>query len=95
MRRDLLFVLYPLILLSLYPVIEFEIYRYTDGIEPVSAFFYWFRLFFSGPLLIITGIILVWLYKAIHKAVGFATIAVGIYWVALLLSEFLSEKGAL
>jgi len=91
MTKYLLYILYPLILLALYPVVEFEIYKYTHAHESVSSFSYWFRILFSGPLLIAVGILLVWFYKGIHKLVGIVSVAIGVYWLVMLSRDIIAE----
>lgn len=90
-RLLFLIIAYILIILSLYPVIEFEYHRYTKEYEEVSAFSYWFRIFFSGPFLIIIGGLLVWKATKFHKIIGLLSLIVGIYWIIKVTSDIVSE----
>src|SRR5688572_30293962 len=90
-RNVLLYILYGVTLLAVYPIIEFEIYRHTEVNESVSDFSYWFRLLFSGPILIAIGLLLVWLYMKVHKILGILSIGIGVYWLIVVSNDIISE----
>jgi hypothetical protein len=81
MKQSILIATYVTICLSLYPIGEFILHSSTDGYEDVSTFSYWFRLLLSGPLLILSGILLVSAFPRIHKVLGVGSIAIGVYWM--------------
>jgi hypothetical protein len=89
MRIYLLYFIYGVILFALFPLLQFEIYKATDTYEKADPFFIWFRIFFSGPLLLFLGIALIALFKdRVHKIFGFISIIIGVYWLILLIKDF-------
>lgn len=90
-RSSLLIIAYILIFLSLYPIIEFEYFRYTEEYEQVSTFSYWFRIFLSGPILIVIGVLLIWKTMKFHRAIGLISFIIGIYWIIGILKDIIAE----
>ena len=90
MGRLALFIFYGIMLLALYPIAEYEFHLRTIETETVTTFSYVLRLVFSGPLLILAGILMFWSCKGIHRLFGGIAALIGIYWLSLVLRDLLS-----
>ena len=94
MRKLFSYLIYPLILISLFPIIQFEVYKRSSIVEGAHPFWIVFRIFFSGPILLLCGLILVIIYRErIHKIAGGLSLIVGCYWLYLILEAVVAESG--
>jgi hypothetical protein len=75
-------IIYCLILVALFPVIEFEYYKSTSEPAYASYFTILLRILFTGPVLFFSALTLIFYYKKlIHNFFGFVCLFVGIYWI--------------
>ena len=92
MRSYLVYLIYIIVLFSLLPIIQFEIYKATSSYAKANSFFIWFRIFLSSPLLIILGIVLITIYEnRINKFFGCCSVIIGVYWLIVLSKDIISE----
>ena len=76
-----IYLIYALVLLALFPLIQFKYFNSTLEHETSNRFLFNIRLAFSGPILLVAGLILVLKYKNyFHKMVGVVSLIGGVYW---------------
>jgi hypothetical protein len=86
MRKALLYVIYPVILFCIFPLIQYEVYKRTVENEDAATFWIAFRVLFSGPFLLLLGLFLILVYKErLHKILGIISVGIGCYWVYLII----------
>jgi hypothetical protein len=90
-KNNLLFILYPLAIFVLYPIIRylylFVIVTNSNAIDK----FVFTRVYFSSPVLIIIGIFMLFLYKGFHRISGLIFLSVGLLWLLFMIRELMHE----
>ena len=87
-----LIMLYLIACLALFPILQFEYFRLTPTLDQASPFWVSFRVFFSGPLLLIVGIILLFMLNSNkHKFSGIIFLLVALYWIIGIIKEIVAE----
>ena len=88
MQKHFSFLIYLLILISLFSIIQFEVYKRSSILEGVHPFWIFFRIFFSGPLLLLCALTLIFFYRdRIHKIFGGLSLIAGCYWTYLVFKD--------
>ncbi len=90
MKKVYLFLIYVFVIISLFPLVQFEYYRRTLTLEhsPVSSFWVDFRSSYSVLFLIVCGIVLLWKYSRVHKILGAIFMIVGLYYFINIVRDF-------
>lgn len=88
MKKYLLYLLIIIIGFAIYPIIRYYYFNFFDPSRPEYKFYVVVRTFWSMPLLILSGIILIAFYK--QKVLGFLSILSGIL-VGVLILQALSS----
>lgn len=83
--------LYFITCLALFPILQFEYFRFTPAYDQASSFWVWFRIFFSGPLLLTVGATLLFLLKGKHRVFGIICLFIGLYWITGVVQDIISE----
>lgn len=91
-KSKLLFILYPIGILFLYPIIRYIYFFTIKTSYDVKDRFVFIRVYLSSPLLIIVGICLFFLYKGFHKISGLIFISIGLLWFLFLIRELMHES---
>jgi len=87
--KSILMITYGLALVALYSLIQLEYFSSTLKHEStkgywaayLSSLWDYFRVVFSGPILLVTGVVLLLKYKNyIHKLFGCISLTGGLYW---------------
>ena len=86
-----LIVLYLIAFLALFPILQFEYFRFTPVYDQATSFWVWFRIFLSGPLMLAIGTTLVFLLKGKHRVFGIICLLVGLYWIIGILKDIIAE----
>lgn len=73
--------------LALFPILQFEYFKRTPAFDKASSFWLWFRILFSGPLLVIIGVSLLFLLKGKHRIFGGICLCIGLYWIIGLIRD--------
>jgi carbon starvation protein CstA len=87
---------YGLSLFFLYPVVThvlmYRMFYLVDKL-PHGQFWSFIQICFSGPALIILGLVLYQRYRqiALNKIIGIALVLAGIYWLYVLISDIIKE----
>jgi uncharacterized Tic20 family protein len=87
-KLSLSFVIYALILLAIFPLIQFEYYKSTPAFDSASPFWVSFRVSYSPLILITCGLVLIFKYTRGHKILGCISVLIGIYYVVIIIKDF-------
>ena len=89
-----LVILYILIVLALFPILRYIVVFQLLNLNYLEDRFIVPRIIFSGPGLIIIGIILISNFKSsINKSLGGLSILTGIVWLIFIFKAILEEAG--
>lgn len=80
--------MYFLGILFLLPIVHFWFFLGINLIEPIDTYFVISRLIFSGPAVVIIGLIITKTHRGWHRVFGTAFIAVAIVWIGDLYLTF-------
>lgn len=75
-------------IIFLLPIVHFWFFLDINLIEPIDTYFVISRLIFSGPVVVIIGLIITRTHSRWHKVFGIAFIAVAIVWIGDLYLTF-------
>ena len=73
--------------LALFPILQFEYFKLTPALDNASSFWIWFRILFSGPLLVVIGILLLFVLKGKYRIFGGICLCIGLYWIIELIRD--------
>jgi hypothetical protein len=95
MRTKLLYIIYPLVLLSLFPIIQYEVVKRSIEYDEASKFWILFRVVFSGPILLLSGLVLAIAYrKWQHKVIGIICTGISCYWIYMVIVALAAEQSS-
>lgn len=95
MKKVLLYLLYIVLLISIYPIIRYFYFSIFDRFTSDVSFYVKFRVYFSGPLLIFFGAILAIGFTGINRFFGFISILLGISCLLMIFKAILEEVNIL
>ncbi len=95
-EKYLLMFLYLLSLFFLYPAIVHLLmnqFDFLSNILTAGRFWIIIRVFFSGPALIVLGLIVFSRYRwfNVNRLIGFVLMCTGVCWMYILLSDIINE----
>lgn len=95
MKRAGLFVLYTVVVISAFPIARyFYIYLFLPTYQE-TKFLIVFRVFFSAPLLLISGISLLMFYGRQGRYIGYFALLVGFITLVILFKAISAETGVI
>ena len=83
MKRKWMYLLFVVICFATYPILRYYYFVYFDPYTQESTFYIAVRVLFSGPLLLLSGIILIRFYK--QWVFGLLSIILGLWVIAIIL----------
>lgn len=92
--RYIVIVCYFMALLFLFPILRYVILFEWNVNPNADDQLVVFRVFFSGPILVLTGLLLLLKYKrTIHRLPAIIFFTAGCVWIIAILRAFLEEAG--
>lgn len=94
-KKYVLFFIYALILFAMYPILRYFYFLTLAPYTLESKFFVEMRVYWSAPILIVFGLILIVWYKGLIKISGYFSLSVGLLFLMIIGKAILEEAQVL